>query len=170
MSAYSSTRSNQNKVTATDDPECIIRWAETTRESSFQTAREGIREATTEEVRAKQAWTAALIDKTDNKDESEELEDDVEQSDEMEAPMEAFVTGRDVLAMIADETKKATATMVTESITNTVEEFVSDMIQVGYNLAREGIKAPIFHLVDEDLIYFVQQGSLDTLWYVTWIN
>lgn len=58
--------------TATKDPERITRRSEMRRESSIQMAREGIRNATTEETQEMQAWTAAPYGKTDNKDESKE--------------------------------------------------------------------------------------------------
>lgn len=50
--------------------------------------------------------------------------------------MDAFVTGRNVIAMIVNETKKATAVMVKESIKNTIEDTNADVIQVGYSSAK----------------------------------
>lgn len=51
-----------------------------------------------------------------------------------------------------------------ESIKNTVKDTVTDVIQVRYTSAKEGIKAPIFiHVVGEALTSVVQQGRLDTL-------
>lgn len=54
---------------------------------------------------AMKAWTAALSDETDIKDESEKLEYDAEMFEDMEVIMDAFVTPRHVIAMIANETK-----------------------------------------------------------------
>lgn len=77
-----------------------------------------------------QARTAALNNKTNSNEESEELEDDAELSDEIKVPRDSFVTRRDVLAVIDQEARKATAAMVTESITNTVEDTTADVIEV----------------------------------------
>lgn len=96
-------------VRATDEPARIIWHAETTCVSSFQTVREGIRETATEEAWAMQARTAALFDETDNNEEIEEWEDDAKLFDEMEVSMDAFITRRDVTAMIADKPKGTSA-------------------------------------------------------------
>lgn len=109
------------------------------------------------------AWITVLNDETDNNDECKKLEDDADLSNEMEVPIDAFVTGRDVLPMITNETKKAAATMVTDSVSNTVEDTVADVIQVPYISAKGVINAPLFHLVEEALIDVVQKGCLNTL-------
>lgn len=104
-----------------------------------------------------QAWAAALNDETDDdNDEMEELEDFPKHPDENGAPMDAFDARCDVIAMIADETRKDTAAMVTESTNGTVEDTIADVIQGGCMTAKEGIKAPIFHLIEEALIDVVQ--------------
>lgn len=79
-----------------------------------------------------QARTEALNNKTNNIDKSEELEDDAELSNKIKVPVDSFFTRRDVLAMIADDTKRATGAMLMESITNTVEHTIADLIQVEY--------------------------------------
>lgn len=78
-----------------------------------QTSPQGIRDAATEDFWEMQAWTAPLDDETDS-DKIEYLEDSTELSDEMEDPMDAFVTRCHVIKTIADETTNATAIMMTE--------------------------------------------------------
>lgn len=73
-----------------------------------------------EKTQAMQAWNTELNDRTDNNEEREELEDDAELSDERGVPMDAFVTRRDVIAMIADGTMKAAAAKGMLLIKNTV--------------------------------------------------
>lgn len=53
--------------------------------------------------------------------------------------------------------------MLTESINSTVEDTIADVIKIGYTSAKEGIKTPIFHLIEEKFIDVVQKGRLDTL-------
>lgn len=76
--------------------------------------------------------------------------------------MDAFSTQCDVIAMNADETKKATDTVVVKSITNTIEGTNAHVNEVEYTSAKEGIKVTIFHLVEEALIDVVEQGRLNT--------
>lgn len=110
-----------------------------------------------------QAWLAALNEETDNKEESKEFQDNAELADETKVPMEAFFTRCDAIAMIADETKKATAAMEAESIKNTIEDTIADVMHVGYTSSKERINAPIFHLVEKALINVPEQGCLETL-------
>lgn len=97
------------------------------------------------------AQTAALKGETDNYEDSEELEDDQQLLDEMEVPMDTFITRCEVIAIIDDETKKSTAAIVTKQTTNKVEDTIANVIKVGYTSAKERIKLPIFYLVEESL-------------------
>lgn len=65
--------------------------------------------------------------------------------------------------MITNESKKATASMVTTPIMSTVENTIANVIQVGYRSSKEGTKMPFFHLVTIELVDVVQYGRLDTL-------
>lgn len=58
--------------------------------------------------------------------------------------------------------KKAKYTMVRGSITNSVENIIVVLIQVGYTLGKEGIKASIFYMVHDAFIYVAQHGRLHT--------
>lgn len=77
--------------------------------------------------------------------------------------MVVFFTGCDVFAMIADKTKKATTAVVMKSNMSTVEDTFADVIQNEYTLAKERMKAPIFHMVSDAGINVVLQGRLDTV-------
>lgn len=75
--------------------------------------------------------------------------------------MDAFFVRHDVMSMIADEAKKTTATIVTELITNRIENNNEDIIQIGFTSTKEAIKATISQLVKEALINVVQQAGSD---------
>lgn len=68
-----------------------------------------------------------------------------------------------MLALIANETKKATAAMVTEMVTNTVDDTIAHEIQPGYSSMVEGRKAPIFTLVQEAFIDVILRDCLDMI-------
>lgn len=74
-----------------------------------------------------QVWTAKLNEKIDNNEEREDLEDDAKLQNEIEIPMDAIASRHNVIAIIANETKMATATMVTEQIKNTAKENMVDV-------------------------------------------
>lgn len=93
----------------------------------------------------------------------EELEDFSENRDETGPTLHAFVTGRDVIAVIADGSRKDTAARVTEEITGSVQETMVDEIQVEYRSVKKGIKKRVFQLVQEVLTDVVEQRRLDTL-------
>lgn len=78
----------------------------------------------------------------------------------MEPFMDAFF--KQCVAMIANETKKATAAMVTKTITSTLGGYFSRKIQIRYTYANGGKKESIFHLAVKALIYVVQKGRVET--------
>lgn len=90
------------------------------------------------------------------------LPDYPKEPNETRAPLEAFVTRRKVIQVIDEEAKKATDTTVTESITNSVEDTIADVIQVRKKSAKEVYLALILHSVEEVLIDIVQHSHLDT--------
>lgn len=110
-----------------------LRRSEGAQESSFWTTGKGIRNVATKVAQAMQVWTAVLNDKSENLYESEELGVDAELTNKMAAAMDSYIMWNGVIAMVADETKKQTATLVTESTTNFVEENIAYVIQ-SYNL------------------------------------
>lgn len=110
-------------ATASNNVQCLIRHAETTKKSNFQTSREGIRDDARKEALAIKAWTAVLSDKTDNNNKIKEMGDDPEMSDDMEVTPDSFVMQRNVFAMIVDKMKRATATMSTRFITSTFKPY-----------------------------------------------
>lgn len=148
-------------VTAKDEPESIIQHPKTKGKSSSQTVSKGIRDATWDDASVMQAWTAVLNDGTENIEEIEMLDDDPKLYNEMEDPLDAFVRPCDVIKMIADKTKRATAVMVTEFTTDNVKDSIEEYIKVWYRSAKEGIKPLIFHLVEENINDVVGLGRLN---------
>lgn len=84
-------------------------------------------------------WTAALKDKSNNNDESEEVEDKSELSYDRAALIDAFVTRRDAIVLIDNRAIKARTAVGTDSITNTVEYTIADVIQLRYTSSKEMI-------------------------------
>lgn len=66
----------------------------------------------------------------------DELEVYLEQPYKTRVQLDAFVMRCDVIAMIADEMRIATAAMVTESIASTVCDTVANVIEVGYTFMK----------------------------------
>lgn len=103
-----------------------------------------------------QVWIAVFNVDTGSNDGIKELEDVAELYEEIDILMDAFFMRHDVTAMVVDEAKKATASMVTEWNTNTVKNTIVPVVQVVYTSGYEGIKAPIYHLMDGAVIEAVQ--------------
>lgn len=142
MSANSSTRSNQSVVIAAGELERIIHRTQMKCESSVQIAYRVVRIVALEEALAMKAWTTELNYETENCQEIEELEDDAVRWDGRS--YECDCHQHNVIATIARETKKETAAIGMEKITNSVGDTVVEVINTGYTSAKEGIKAPIF--------------------------
>lgn len=53
--------------------------------------------------------------------------------------------------------------MENESVMSTVEDTVVDFIPIGTTSAKEGIKAPFFHLAEDTRIKVVEEGRLNIL-------
>lgn len=81
----------------------------------------------------------------------------------MEACVGSFIMLHDVVTVINSEWKRKTSTMVTEPISNGVEDIIADVIQISYELVKEWMKRLIFHSVDEAPIFGLQQGYLDKI-------
>lgn len=114
-------------VTTTDETERIIQWAETKFELSFQTAHIGQKDPATEEAQAMKVWTAALNDETDDNDEIEDVRKlpGTFWRDWSSMGCVCHATPRDYDDC---QWKNATATMMTESMKNTVEHTIVDFI------------------------------------------
>lgn len=91
-----------------------------------------------------QVWAAALNEKTNDNDEIKGLEDFEKHTDETEVPLAVFVTRWDVIAMVPDETKKATATMMTETITGMWEDTVAGSFKLKAPPNRKGVSSRYF--------------------------
>lgn len=95
------------------------------------------------QAQAMKAWTAVLIDKTDDEDDIEGLGDYRQHPDETLIPLCVSVTESDVMEIIADDTRKETAAMPSEPISNTFEHAIAGVIQVGFTSTKGRIRALI---------------------------
>lgn len=118
----------------------FFRRIDMTRKLSFQTARTEHRDPLQNKSGVMQACTTALKDKMAYKDEMKELEDFPEHHYQASFPFDAFVTRSDVIAMNADETKKTTANMVTESATSIVKDFTANLFNFYTLPQKKGLK------------------------------
>lgn len=76
--------------------------------------------------------------------------------------MNAFVTLQTVIALTADEMKKASTAMVAKVSSRTDENTIADLIQVRYTAEKKRIKSLNFHLVEDSLFDDVEHACLDT--------
>lgn len=81
----------------------------------------------------------------------------------MGVPLEVFATVPNVIAVTADDAKKASTALVTEVTTSTVLHTIADIMEVGYTGGKEVFNAPVFHVAEEALIDFAFLGRLIVL-------
>lgn len=92
--------------------------------------------------------SAGQNDEAEDKDKIGVIEDYPEHPHETGAAMDVFFTRHDVIAMVADEMRKATAAMVTEATLNTVEDNFADAIHFGYSPVKQGSTVSILHIIE----------------------
>lgn len=61
------------------------------------------------------------------------------------------------------ELEKRASTSSLESITKNLECKFINALRVGYNVAKQGVKTPVLHLVEEVLFEIVHEGDWNTL-------
>lgn len=74
-----------------------------------------------------------------------------------------FVTEGPVIAMISSKSNKGTAAYMTASNTNTVWDNIELVPRIKHMLAKDGIVAPVFYLVEGKFDSAVYKGCLNTL-------
>lgn len=142
-------------------------------ELSFQTARTELIYPALEKAQTMQTWTALLDDEMDDKIEIKEVKDYRSYPDENRDPVDGFITRFDVIAMISDETKKATAVMLTGPLQVTSKTFCQISKMWVTHRRKKVIKRRFFNLSTERLLMLSGRIFWIHSWYeisTSWLN